>query len=154
MGTFREIDWVYIDKFGYDKINILKEKFEVMRPKLITTAAIERILDDPIYYFVTRVMNFSKYLINNFAFFSIIFFIFITISKFNIFQNFKIIKKFLKHDLVNKILVFGFIFSIIFITEMSVTFHVPRYGIFPSMLIMFYCNILIYKILEFKRKVS
>ena len=60
-----------------------------MRPKLITTVAIERILDDPIYYLITRVMNFSKYLINNFAFFSIIFFIFITITKFKIFQKFE-----------------------------------------------------------------
>ena len=154
LGTFREIDWVYIDNFAYDKINILKEKFEVIRPKLITAVAIERILDDPIYYLMTRIMNFSKYLINNFAFFSIIFFIFITITKFNIFQNLKIIKKFMKFDLINIILAFGFVFSIIFMAEMSVTFHVPRYGIFPSILIMFYCNILILKILEFKRKES
>ena len=154
LGTFREIDWVYIDNFAYDKINILKEKFEVIRPKLITAVAIERILDDPIYYLITRIMNFSKYLVNNFAFFSIIFFILITITKFKIFQNLKILKKFMKLDLINIILAFGFVFSIIFMAEMSVTFHVPRYGIFPSILIMFYCNILIFKILEFKKKES
>ena len=58
----------------------------------------------------------------------------------------------MKLDLINIILAFGFVFSIIFMAEMSVTFHVPRYGIFPSILIMFYCNILIFKILEFKKK--
>ena len=151
LGTFREIDWVYIDKFAYDKINILKEKFEVIRPKLITAVAIERILDDPIYYLITRIMNFSKYLVNNFAFFSIIFY-FNNNNQIQNFSKFENIEKIYKLDLINIILAFGFVFSIIFMAEMSVTFHVPRYGIYPSILIMFYCNILIFKILEFKKK--
>ena len=147
LGTFRKIDWIYIDNFAYDKIDLLKERFEVVRPKLITEEAISRILDNPIFYINTRIMNFLKYLIHNYSFFSLILLFYLII------QNIKIKKLFLfiKMNTQNLITIVGLLFSVIFLLEMSVTFHVPRYGLMPSLFIMFYCNILIIKVIEFKK---
>ena len=95
--------------------------------------------------------EFFKVFSNNCILFNY-FFYFNNNNQIQNFSKFENIEKFMKLDLINIILAFGFVFSIIFMVEMSVTFHVPRYGIFPSILIMFYCNILIFKILEFKKK--
>ena len=149
LGTFRYIDWNYIDTFAYDRINEFKNNFEIIRPSLITQEAISRILSDPIFYINTRIMNFLKYLINNYTFFSILVLAFYTFQKF--FLKFNKVKLliFLK-SIENKVVLSSFLISIIFLIEMSMTFHVPRYGIIPSIFIMFFSNLLILKIIRIK----
>ena len=149
LGTFRYIDWTYIDTFAYDRINEFKNNFEIIRPSLITQEAISRILSDPIFYINTRIMNFLKYLINNYTFFSILVLAFYTFQKF--FLKFNKVKLliFLK-SIENKVVLSSFLISIIFLIEMSMTFHVPRYGIIPSIFIMFFSNLLILKIIRIK----
>ena len=147
LGTYRYIDWIYHDTFAFDRINEFKDKFEVIRPSLIKEAAMIRIFDNPLYYINTRIMNILKYLINNQSFFSLTILLILFLRKINLVKKFK---NFLKID-NNFLIIFGLLISILFIVEMSITFHVPRYGVIPSMFFMFFSNLLIIKILEFKK---
>ena len=68
----------------------------------------------------------------------------------NIEVKIKEIIQFILKDEKNIMIASGLLLSLIFLAEMSITFHVPRYGIIPSIFLMFYCNIFIVKILEFR----
>ena len=92
-------------------------------------------------------MNFLKYLINNYAFFSLLVLTFYTFQKFFLKFNKEKLLFFLK-SIENKVILSSFLISIIFLVEMSITFHVPRYGIIPSIFIMFFSNLLILKIVR------
>jgi hypothetical protein len=150
LGTFRYIDWEYIDTFAYDRIVEFKDQFEIIRPSLITEAAISRILEDPIYYINSRIINFLRYLINNYSFFSL------ALIPLFLFKNLSfrsMVKKSIKFASFknNFLIIYALAISIIFLIEMSFTFYVPRYGIIPSIFIMLFANILIIKILEFNK---